>query len=603
MTEPFTLHEVDVPAKVHRPVTADSNAEKIGVRAFLDLEDLAIKGDWPSRVLALSAIGRMIREDPTAWRPSPIRHLGWHLPFLRALFPTVGRRGVFVRGPLINALNDRAWIVRMAAALALGECRDIQLTAVLKPLLLDHYRPVRAAAASALLAAGSSDVINLQLEGEPAPRTIGDSAKAREWVSRLLVNHTSVASGLATLSPPGASISGDLTALTLLFTRDPPEYIPTDSSAEAARYAHEADNHHNLAKPFTPGPRDQNTRLLHSFLSLTEHMDVPYNGRILDLCGGAGWVSELLSKLGYSPVTVDVSQALLKLATQRFNRETLTPRVAAADVLALPFREGVFDAVVVFDALHHIGDVPAVLREVFRVLADGGQFLLAEPGEGHSETEKSRGESTEYGVHEGEIHVFETSELATAIGFTDPRVVPHYIPAVYFTPHDLRHAIAHPVERWRIRHRTGTMGRMDEYILQSVFSHPIIAFTKGTRAIDSRAPRTLKAHLTADIVREGPHVRGMVHITNTGDTLWLCGGGTGKVRLGVQLLSPARTIVNRDYARHDLSANVAANAAIDVALRLVLPDAHSQYVLKLDLVNESICWFEDVGSVPLYLAI
>jgi SAM-dependent methyltransferase len=569
-------------------------------RSFSGLEDLAVKGDWETRVLALSAIGRMIRDDRTAWRPSPIRHLGWYVPAVRRIFPTVGRRGVFARGPLLNALSDRAWIVRMAASLALGECRDADLAPALRRLLDDHYRPVRTAAAAALLAAGSLDVLGLQIGGESAPRTLGVRADARVWVSRLLRDHAALVSALSTL-PEARGTHGDPDLLTLFVGPEPPDDIPSDYSAEVTRYAQEADNRHNLAKPFAPGPRDQNTRLLHTFLSLSEHMDVPYNGRVLDLCGGAGWVSELVAKLGYRPATVDVSVPLLKLAGQRFREQGLLPRLVTADALALPFRDGVFDTVLIFDALHHVGDLAIALREVFRVLVDGGQFLLAEPGEGHSETEKSRGERTEYGVREGEIHVFEVTELAAAAGFRNPRIIPHFVPALHLTPDDLRHAVSHGVEEWRMRHRTGSTARMDEYVLQSIFSHPIMSFSKGARTVDSRAPQVLKASVVAELTRHGTDVRGVVHIQNIGDTLWLGQAGPGMVRLGIQLLAPDRTMINRDFARCELSGSVPPGATIDIPVAIGLPHEADAYVLKLDLVSEHICWFEDVGSVPLYV--
>jgi hypothetical protein len=33
---------------------------------------------------------------------------------------------------------------------------------------------------------------------------------------------------------------------------------------------------------------------------------------------------------------------------------------------------------------------------------------------------------------------------------------------------------------------------------------------------------------------------------------------------------------------------------------VTLPDASVSYVLKIDLVDEGICWFEDAGSTPAY---
>ena len=57
----------------------------------------------------------------------------------------------------------------------------------------------------------------------------------------------------------------------------------------------------------------------------------------------------------------------------------------------------------------------------------GGQFLLAEPGEGHAGTEKSRAEMSDHGVCEREIHLREAVATAEAAGF-DASVVPHFVP-------------------------------------------------------------------------------------------------------------------------------------------------------------------------------
>jgi hypothetical protein len=40
-----------------------------------------------------------------------------------------------------------------------------------------------------------------------------------------------------------------------------------------------------------------------------------------------------------------------------------------------------------------------------------------------------------------------------------------------------------------------------------------------------------------------------------------------------------------------------------VAIGITLPDATTPYILKLDLVDEGVCWFEDVGSRPVYVSV
>lgn len=49
-----------------------------------------------------------------------------------------------------------------------------------------------------------------------------------------------------------------------------------------------------------------------------------------------------------------------------------TPNVLKADARSLPLREGVFDKVISVHTLEHIDDLPAVLREMDRVMKQGG---------------------------------------------------------------------------------------------------------------------------------------------------------------------------------------------------------------------------------------
>src|SRR5262245_7124568 len=152
-----------VPARIETalPLEALLRLPDEGVRAAPRLARLTVRGDWRTRALALSALGRIIRDDPTAWRPSAFRHrVARHLPVLRDRLPSTGPHGTFARGPLVNLLNDRAWIVRTAAALALGECRERALGPLLAARLEDASRPVRIAAAAALAACGAPAAVD-----------------------------------------------------------------------------------------------------------------------------------------------------------------------------------------------------------------------------------------------------------------------------------------------------------------------------------------------------------------------------------------------------------------------------------------------------------
>jgi hypothetical protein len=268
----------------------------------------------------------------------------------------------------------------------------------------------------------------------------------------------------------------------------------------------------------------------------------------------------------------------------------------------LPLASGSMSAAVVLDALHHVPNVEEVFREVFRVLEDGGAFVLAEPGEGHSETEKSRSEVEEFGVHEREIHVLEVFDYARRAGFDDVRVVPNPAPAISMTRAQLEDAMASPPGRWMVTN-DGRPSYLAPYVIQSVFCHSIMVCRKGRPVRDSRAPGVLRADILPRLRRDGRRVTGSVTVRNTGDTVWLAGHATGHVQVGIQLLSEHRELIALDFERAALTRNVGPDESVDVEIAFDLSESGTPYVLKIDMVDEGTCWFHDVGSRPTYVAV
>jgi len=95
---------------------------------------------------------------------------------------------------------------------------------------------------------------------------------------------------------------------------------------------------------------------------------------ILDYGCGGGWLSKILASYNYEVVGIDLSHSLIKKA----KRVAPIVTFVVGDCMNLPFREGVFDAVISIAVLHHI-DARKGLKEVRRVLKNSCILILMEP--------------------------------------------------------------------------------------------------------------------------------------------------------------------------------------------------------------------------------
>lgn len=100
-----------------------------------------------------------------------------------------------------------------------------------------------------------------------------------------------------------------------------------------------------------------------------EELDVGPGDRFLDLGAGVGWMADHAARLGAESVGVDASGKMMRRARARGGGASFL----RASFTALPFRDGVFDAVFSMEALYYAGDVDAALREVHRVTSPGGR--------------------------------------------------------------------------------------------------------------------------------------------------------------------------------------------------------------------------------------
>ncbi|MEX2642688.1 MAG: class I SAM-dependent methyltransferase [Acetobacterales bacterium] len=95
---------------------------------------------------------------------------------------------------------------------------------------------------------------------------------------------------------------------------------------------------------------------------------------ILEAGCGAGRFTEILAATGGSILAIDFSSAVDVAAEQ--NRDCVNVAFAQADILDLPYPDGVFDRVFCHGVLQHTPDPAVAFRSLHRVLRPGGRMSI-----------------------------------------------------------------------------------------------------------------------------------------------------------------------------------------------------------------------------------
>ena len=110
-------------------------------------------------------------------------------------------------------------------------------------------------------------------------------------------------------------------------------------------------------------------------------LPIPPGSRILEIGCGRGVALPRIARLcrPRQLVGVDIAPELVEVARDHVQELQVSAEVVVADARALPFASRSFDAVIDFGTCYHIDRPEQALREVSRVLADGGRFLHESP--------------------------------------------------------------------------------------------------------------------------------------------------------------------------------------------------------------------------------
>lgn len=115
-------------------------------------------------------------------------------------------------------------------------------------------------------------------------------------------------------------------------------------------------------------------RFLEPFLILIGRY-LEKGARLLDLGCGTGLSTRMLNEAGYNAFGLDLSPLFLSVE----KKENPQTDLLAGNALQLPFADSTFDAVVGFEFIEHIPNVPALLDEILRVLNDRGWIVFHSP--------------------------------------------------------------------------------------------------------------------------------------------------------------------------------------------------------------------------------
>jgi hypothetical protein len=141
-----------------------------------------------------------------------------------------------------------------------------------------------------------------------------------------------------------------------------------------------------------------------------------------------------------------------------------------------------------------------------------------------------------------------------------------------------------------------------DFVRGEILTGPMGVFRKGPWRITSLAPGAQRARIllasTGTRVAGGTPFRIQAELVNAAETVWLREGrdGRGYVRLGAHLLDAEERTLETDYGRAALPADVPEGGSARVELELRAPATAGRFLVRLDLVNEGVCWFEAVGS-------
>lgn len=116
------------------------------------------------------------------------------------------------------------------------------------------------------------------------------------------------------------------------------------------------------------------------FKELTQFVNLSKKMRILDVGCGFGYFVSYLLKEGYDSEGYEVEGELVDIAEELLKINHQDPsRIKYVGGKRLPYKDKVFDCLNLHFVLDYVADVPALMKELVRILKDDGQIFIIAP--------------------------------------------------------------------------------------------------------------------------------------------------------------------------------------------------------------------------------
>lgn len=146
-------------------------------------------------------------------------------------------------------------------------------------------------------------------------------------------------------------------------------------------------------------------------------------GKVLEVAAGTGLVTEAIARSAEHVIATDYAEAMVEMLRARVQSAGVANVTCQqADLFALPFESGSFDAVVAANVLHLVPDLDAAIASLRRVVRPGGKLVV--PTFCHDETTFSAILSRVLGITGFPGHRrFTSSSLQRALEDREVRIV------------------------------------------------------------------------------------------------------------------------------------------------------------------------------------